>query len=112
MLGDVGDGTAIFPAQAQTLDHAQGEEEKRGCRCRSTRRWDQADHPRAQPHTGQGDQERVLASRSPSQPKRNAPNGRIRKPSREQRNRAQQSRHRMGLFEELDRHDRIKLPKM
>ena len=107
MLGDVGDGAAVFPAQAQTLDHAQGEEEKRGCDADRLEGGTQADHPRAQPYTGQGDQERVLASYPIAQPaKEERPQRTDQEASREQRNRAQQSRHRMGLFEELDRQDR------
>src|SRR3989441_3675324 len=111
VLGDVGDGASIFATQAQALDHSQGEEQDRGRETDRLVAGDQPDHPRAQPHSGQGDEERVLAAHPVAQPsEEERPQRTDQESGGEQRNRAQQRRNRVGLVEKLDRQDRGQAP--
>src|SRR5262249_6011592 len=60
--GHVGNGAAVFAAQAQTLNHPQSEEEERSGQADRLVGWDQADHAGTDAHAGERDEERVLAA--------------------------------------------------
>ena len=111
MLGDVGDGAAILAAQAQALDHPQTEEDERRAQTDLLVGRDQPDRPRAQPHSAERNEERVLAANPVAHPsEEECPQWTDQESGGEQRNRAQQSRDRVGLFKELDRQDRSQAP--
>src|SRR5205807_8806640 len=111
MLGDVSDGASILAAQAQALDHPQAEEDERSAQTDRLEGRDQANRPRAQTHSAERNEERVLAAHAVAQPsKEECPQRTDQESGGEQRNRAQQSRDRMGFFKELDRQDRSQAP--
>ena len=63
--------------------------------------------PVPMPHSGQCKEERILAADAVAHPsEQECPQRTDQESGGEQRNRAQQSRNRMGLFKELDRQDR------
>src|SRR5256886_9716427 len=107
MLGDVSDRAPILAAQAQPLDHPQGEEEEGGGQSdRFVGRY-QSDASRADAHASQGDEEGVLAAYPIAQPPEEECAQRTNQESgREQRDRGEQGRDRVGLFKELDRQNR------
>src|SRR5262249_60917847 len=68
MPGDVGDRAAVLPAEAETLDQAEDEEDE-GCR-ESDRgvAGNKADEGRPQAHAGQGDDEGILSAHLIAEP--------------------------------------------
>ena len=106
MLGDVGNGAAIFAAEAQALHYSQGEENEGGGDADRLEGWDQADQPGAQSHAAQRYEKRIFAADPVAQPSKQERSQRTdQEPRREQRDRAQQGCDGVGLFEELDRQD-------
>jgi hypothetical protein len=104
MLGDVGDGAAVFAAQAETLDHAQQEQGDRGGDSDLVEGWDQTDHPGAEAHSGERDEEGVLAPHPVSQPSEQERSQRTdQEARREQGDGAQEGSDRVRLLEEFDR---------
>ena len=72
---------------------------------------DQPDRPRAQPHSAERNEERVLAAHPVAHPsEEECPQWTDQESGGEQGNRAQQSRDRVALFKELDRQDRGQAP--
>src|SRR6266851_2176820 len=107
MLGNVGDGAAILAAQAQALDHPQAEEKERGGQTERRIGRDQPDRPCAQSHSAERNKERILAADPVAHPsEKERPQWTDQESCGEQRNRAQQSCDRVGLFKELDRQNR------
>src|SRR5207249_7781259 len=97
----------VFPAQAQSLDHSQSEQnEGRGNTNGGEGRY-QPDGGGGQAHAGQSHDEGVFAAHSVTQPsKQEGAQWADQETGGKQRDRAQQRRHRVGLVEELDRQDR------
>jgi len=111
MLGDIGDGTAVLAAQAQALDHPQAEQDERGGQTDRLVGRNQSDRPRAYPHSAERNEERVFAAHLVAHPsEQECPQWTDQESGGEQRDRAQQGRNRVALFEELDRQDRSQAP--
>src|SRR6266511_4294271 len=104
MLGDISDGAAIFATQAEALDHPQAEQGEGGGYADLVEGGDQPDHPGADAHSAQGDQECVLAPDPIAQPsEQERSQWTDQESGGEQRDRAQQGRDRVSLLEEFDR---------
>src|SRR5262249_58011722 len=106
-LGDEGDGAAVRPAEAETLDQAEDKEDE-GCR-ESDRgvAGNKADEGRPQAHAGQGDDEGILSAYLIPEPaEEERPQRPDQEADRENRHGAREGPDRVALLEELDREDR------
>src|SRR5205823_6636697 len=100
---DVSYGASVLAAQTQALEHAQAEEDERGAQTDICEGRDQPDRPGAQAHSAERNEERVLAANPVTHPsEQECPDRADQESGGEQRNRAQQGRNRVALFEELD----------
>src|SRR5207249_7886050 len=107
VLGDVGDGPAVFPAEAEALDQAEREEDERRGEADRGVAWNKADEGRPHAHTGQRDDEGVLPAHLVAEPaEEERPQRAYQEADREDRHGAEEGRHRVALLEKLDREDR------
>ena len=107
MLGDVGDGAAVLPAEAEALDQAEDEEDEgRGESDRGVA-GNHADEGRPHAHAGQRDDEGILPAHLIAEPaEEERPQRPDQEADREDRHGAEEGRDRVALLEELDREDR------
>jgi hypothetical protein len=82
VLGHVGGRAAVFTAQRQALQHAQGDQDDRRGDADAGVVGQHADQKGRQAHDQDGDQEGVLAADAVAEaPNKAAPNGRTKKPA-------------------------------
>src|SRR5262249_34307966 len=107
VLGDVGNGPAIFTAEAETLDEPEQEQDDRSQQTDRCVRRDEPDEGRRETHAAQRDEERVLPADLVTEPAEQEGAQRSdQEADRENRHRAEECRDRMAFLEELDGEDR------
>jgi len=103
VLGDVGNRTAVFPAEAEALDQAEQEEDERRRDADAGIARHDPDQGRGQAHAGERKEEGVLAAHAVADAaEQQRPEGPDQEAHGKERHRAQEGCHRVGLLEELD----------
>src|SRR6516165_12073207 len=111
MLGDVGNGASVRAAEAKPLKHAQAKQDDRCTQADVLEGRDETDRAGAERHADERQDEGVFAADAISQPAEyECPQRTDQKSGGEQRNRAEQRRHGVALFEEFYRENRGQAP--
>ena len=111
MLGHIGDRAAVLPTQAESLDHAQHEQDDRGQETDRGVGRDDPDERGRQSHPGERHEEGVFAANPVAdRAEHQCAERPDQEPHREEGHGAEQRRDRMALLEELDREDRGQAP--